>query len=88
MAWTSSMIVKTVVGDQRCHILKLTADAATQNVETGLDVIHGHMISPCSMAAVAQVYPNVLAAGTSSAGYLGCSGFTSGDELFAIVFGR
>jgi hypothetical protein len=89
MAWTQSFIAKTVFGDRRCHIIKLTADAATMNIDTGLEVVDGFSMGYCSCATGPQfIYANSGAGGTALMGYLGCSGFTSGDVMFAIVFGH
>lgn len=89
MAWTVTTNRKTVFGDTRVHHLKLTADAATQNVDTGLDYIYAFTATPGSLStAGVKIYENVYAAGTSAVGYLGCSGFVSGDVLYVTVFGR
>ena len=37
MAFTASSIVKTVFGDMRVHVVRYTADAATQAIDSGLD---------------------------------------------------
>lgn len=88
MAYTINRVKKSVAGDLRMVIMSCTADAATQNVETGLDRIYGFSLSPVSMtAATVQAYPNALAAGTAAAGYLAVSGMTSGDEFHVICFG-
>lgn len=90
MAWTVSIIDKYNVGNKRCHILSLTADAATQNVATGLQVIDHFTRGQISVTAGTNqvMIKNVGALATSIAGTLGCSGFTSGDVLYVSVFGR
>lgn len=89
MAWTVTRY-KTVFGDKRVVGLKCTADAATQNVETGLSVIEwyqvGHLASMASAAP--KVFPNSGAGGTALAGILGCSGFATGDDIYFTVFGH
>lgn len=88
MAWTVDIITKYSEGNQRVHVLSCTADAATQNVDSGLEIIDHFTIGPQSLTAMAQVYANSGAAGTSLAGTLGCSGFTSGDVFYIRVYGR
>jgi hypothetical protein len=88
MAYTVSR-VKTVFGDKRSTILNITADAATQTVETGLSVIEGHTLAPKSLSTAAiKVYPNSSASGVAAMGSLGISGCVSGDEFCVIVYGR
>lgn len=93
MAYTVT-IVKTVLGNERVHHLKIVADAATQTVETGLKVIDGMVVGVCSAATTAylnggvRIYPNSNATGTQSMGVLGISNATSGDTLYVTVFGR
>lgn len=89
MAWTLNKKL-TVFGDMRVMIISATADAATQNVDTGLDNIHGFSVGPISMKSTNswRVAPNSHASGTEAFGYLGCSGFTSGDEVYFVVYGK
>jgi len=89
MAFTTSLLVKTVFGDKRVHGYRITADAATQAIDTGLDYIDmfsvGHQ--SCTTAAF-KVAINEGAAGTSTLGTIGISGAASGDEFFITVYGR
>jgi hypothetical protein len=88
MAWTVSVVKKTVFGDMRVNHLKCTADAATYNVETGLSKILGVSVCPGSLSTAGiKAYANSGAGGTSLAGILGCSGFVSGDVMYVTVFG-
>lgn len=88
MAWTVSR-VKTVFGDKRVVILNMTADAATQTVETGLSVIEGMVKGIISCNSGAQkIAINSNASGVQSFGVLGLTGFTTGDVLCVTVFGR
>ena len=88
MAWTVSR-TPSVFGNKRAVLLKLTADAATQTVESGLSVIEGMALGAASMTTLnARVWPNSNASGVQSNGVLGCSGFVSGDILYVTVFGR
>lgn len=76
-------------GDKRRVIIDITADAATQTVESGLSVVEGHAIGiqSCSTAAI-KVYANSNASGVQSMGVLGISGCVSGDEFYVICYGR
>jgi hypothetical protein len=89
MAWTVTR-KQTVFGNERIVHLNLTADAATQNVDTGLSVITAFSVGLQSMTTIASLHilPNVGAGATAIAGTLGCSGFTSGDSLFITCYGR
>lgn len=89
MAWTVTRY-PTVFGNKRAVGLKLTADAATQTVETGLSVIEWISLgSYNSMASQTgrYVYINSNASGVQSNGVIGCSGFAVGDDIYVTVFG-
>jgi hypothetical protein len=77
-------------GNKRVEILKIVADAATQTVQTSLGVIEGHSLGYGSMSTIVgpKIFINSNASGVQSFGVLGCSGFTSGDEIYVTVFGR
>lgn len=90
MAWTVTSY-QTVFGNKKVVGLKMTADAATQTVETGLSVIEWITINPfASMASTTgrTIYINSNASGVASQGVLGCSGFAIGDDIYATVYGR
>jgi len=88
MAWTVTRD-KTVFGNKAAVLLKLTADAATQTVETGLKKIDHFNVGFGSMNTLVglTVAINSNATGTASNGVLGLSGFTSGDDLYVTVYG-
>jgi hypothetical protein len=89
MAFTTSLLVKTVLGDKRVHAYRITADAATQAIDTGLDYIDWFSMGFQSMSTAAfKVAVNEGAAGTSTLGSIGISGAASGDEFFITVYGR
>jgi hypothetical protein len=89
MAWTVTQY-PTVFGNKRVVGLKLTADAATQTVETGLSVIEWYATGDRSSMATAgvKIYINSNASGVQSMGVLGCSGFAAGDDIYVTVYGR
>lgn len=89
MAWTVTRY-NSVFGNKAVVGLKMTADAATQTVETGLKNIEWYALGTFnSMASQTgrYVYINSNATGTQSYGVLGCSGFAIGDDIFVTVFG-
>lgn len=88
MAWTVSRD-KTVFGNKAVVLLKCTADAATQTVETGLSRVDHYTLGYGSMSTIVglSIFPNSNASGTNSNGVLGCSGFTSGDDVYMTVYG-
>jgi len=88
MAYTVSK-TQSVFGDMRVVVLDITADAATQTVETGLKQIVGHSMGLQSLSTAAiKVYANSNASGVQSGGVLGISGAVSGDEFYVVVYGR
>jgi len=90
MAWTVAINNKYNDGPFRVHVLSLSADAATFNVVTGLKIIDHFVAGKQSVTAGTNqvIIPNSNSVGTAANGTLGCSGFTSGDELFVSVYGR
>lgn len=97
MAFTVSSNANTVFGDKRVVLLRVTADAATQTVETGLKNISWAMALTVSttvgttlsagIAADWRVYYNSNASGVQSMGVLGISNAVSGDTKDIVVFG-
>lgn len=87
MAYTVTR-TNSVFGNYRAVIMKITADAATQTVETGLKNIVGHSVGAQSLSTAAiKVYANSNASGVQSMGVLGISGCASGDIFFVTVYG-
>lgn len=80
----------TVFGNKRTIGLEITADAATQTVETGLSVIEFFSVGISSATTMASMHikKNLNASGVAANGSLGMSGFTSGDLVFVTVYGR
>lgn len=88
MAWTVTR-TNMVFGNKRAVNLGLSADAATQTIETGLSVVEGIVRNDASCATGPQfIYINSNASGVLSNGVIGCSGFTSGDVLYVLCYGR
>lgn len=89
MAWTVAR-QPSVFGNKRVELLKLTADTATQTVQTSLGVIEHYDLGYGSMSTIVgpKIYINSNASGVQSFGVLGCSGFTAGDDVYVTVYGR
>lgn len=89
MVWTITK-TPTVFGNQRAVMLKCTADAATQSVETGLKKIIGISSHYGSAATIVgpKAYINSNPSGVATDGVIGCSGFSSGDDVYFVVYGN
>lgn len=89
MAWTVTRY-HSVFGNKRVAVMKLTADAQTQTVETGLSVIEGYSLGYGSMTTITgkTISINSSASGVQAFGSVGFSGFASGDDLYVTVYGR
>jgi len=87
MAYTTSLNVKTVLGNQRVHMYKVTADAASDEFDTGLDYVN-HLSAHQNVTSTnVSVLPNVLTAATAANGYISITGCASGDVFFLTVYG-
>lgn len=88
MAFTVSS-KQSVFGNQRVVIMDITADAATQTIETGLKKVNGFVTGPKSMnSANFKMAANSNASGVQSFGVIAITGVTSGDALFVTVYGE
>ena len=70
------------------HGYKITADGATAEIDTGLDVINHFSAHQNVTSTNVSILPNVLTAATASNGTLAITGATSGDVFFVTVYGR
>lgn len=87
MAYTVTRYA-TVFGNKQVRMIKVTADAATQTVETGLRVVEHFSVGYGSMTTQGvKCYINSNASGVQSNGVLGMSGFASGDDFYVTVYG-
>lgn len=87
MAYT---IVRTqsVFGNERVVHMDVTADAATQAIDTGLKNIVAMSYGPISMnSSNIHIAVNSNASGVQAYGTVGVSGNTSGDRFFITVYG-
>ena len=89
MAFTNSLLVKSVMGNQRVHFIRATADAATGSIASGFDVIEffGVAIQSATTAAV-KFAMNEATSGTASVGNIAITGAASGDEYMLTIYGR
>jgi hypothetical protein len=89
MAFTTSGLMNTVLGNKRVLGLRVTADAATDAFETGLGVIDFVSVAYQSATTGAGKFKiNALSAGTAANGYLAVTGVASGDVFFVTVYGH
>lgn len=80
---------QSVFGNYRAVFLEITADAATQTIDTGLKSIIGMTDCQKSMnSGNIHLARNSNASGVQSFGVIGISGCTSGDLFDIIVFGN
>ena len=88
MAYTVTRYA-SVFGNKRAVGLKVTADAATQTVQTGLGVIEWYSIGYGSMSSNGiKVAINSNASGVAEFGSVGVTGCTTGDDFYLTVYGR
>ena len=90
MAYTVTVVNKTVHGNERVNRLLVTTDNAEGNIATGLSYVNGFSCTPGSMStgtAVPHIFTNVGTTATANAGNLAMSGATSGDAYYITVFG-
>jgi hypothetical protein len=72
-------------------MLRVTADSAEDNLQTGLKYINAisvGMISCSTGTALAHIGVNSNSTGVATPGILGISGVTSGDVFDIICYGR
>ena len=89
MAWTETETFSTVFGNKRVKGYLLTADSATLELDTGLDVVdHINVAFQSAASSPILFHKNELSAGTASNGYISVTGAASGDDIFVTVYGR
>lgn len=88
MAYTVTRY-KTIMGNKRVVGIDITADAATQTIETGLKAVEFVSTAEVSMnSANFKLAVNSNASGVQSMGVIAVTGLTSGDRLFITCYGR
>jgi hypothetical protein len=88
MAWTVSVVDKTVFGNKRVVALSCVADSAEAAVNTGLSIVDYFSAGAVSCTSAPKIRMNVGSTSTAANGTLGCSGFVSGDIILLTVYGR
>jgi hypothetical protein len=88
MAFTVTKYLSTF-GNKRVSGMDVTADAATQTIETGLRIIEWAHVSIGSAASANFKFAiNSNASGVQSFGVIAVTGVATGDRLFVTVYGR
>ena len=89
MAFTVTRTVQTVFGDKSVHCYEIAADAATAEIDTGLEYIDHIQPSIMSANSAGPYFSrNTLSAATASNGIFSVTGCTSGDTFFVTIYGR
>ena len=89
MAFTASFLVKTVKGNQREEQIRVTADAASGAVDTGMSYVDFIQHSPQSATTAGyRVFANKNSGLTALNGTVAMSGVATGDVFFLTVVGR
>jgi len=89
MAYTVTKLAQTVFGNKRLVIHTVTADAATEAINTGLQNVDYAILQSNSMASggTGNIKFNANASGVAAAGYVGVSGVAVGDLFTLFCFG-
>lgn len=88
MATAYEIIHKTVFGNKRVHIISMSIDAASANIDTGLSVIHGHSLGCISMTTAGLTFKKNIGSGaTARAGIMNVNSAVSGDVFVLTVYG-
>ena len=88
MATAYEVIHKTVFGNKRVHVISMSIDAASANIETGLSVVHGFSLGVVSMStAGVTMKKNIGSGATARNGYLNINSAVSGDVFNVTVYG-
>lgn len=88
MATSYDIIHKTVMGNKRVHIVSMSIDAASGNIDTGMSVIHGIAFAPVSMTTSGiGLRRNIGSGSTARNGILNVGSCVSGDVFNLTVYG-
>lgn len=89
MAYTTTELKNTVLGDLRVRMLSIAADAVSGVVDAGMSVVVQAMLSPVSMATSGvKVKINATTAAAAQAGKINVADAASGDVFYLTVYGR
>lgn len=89
MAYTATVVKKTVFGNERVVVFDVTADAQSGVVDAGM-YVDAFSTGPISMNtnSLVKIRPNINAASAASNGNIMISGCTSGDRFYLTVYGH
>lgn len=90
MAFTVSNLANSVFGNKNVKFLRVTADAASDAIDTGFAVVEAILGNcPQSMGTAAvKIKLNQLTAATASNGKVAITGAATGDVLHLALIGR
>ena len=89
MAYTSTEQKNEVFGASRVRFLKISADAVSGVVDSGMSVVYAAHISPISMATSGvKVKANASSASATQPGKVNVADAASGDDFYLTVYGR
>lgn len=92
MAFTVTTQLKSVFGNARVAIVKVTTDAVSGSVQApGIGYIFAATVSPISMQSYTSgpaVKINTTVASAAANGTVLISNVTSGDDFFLTIYGR
>ncbi len=89
MAWTTTKNNEYSAGNHKVQLWELTADSATLELNTSLNVVDHALATAGSLTtSIGACYRNALSAATASNGYVSVTGVTSGDVIFLTVWGH
>ncbi len=88
MAYTASGLGKTVFGNQRVHHIRVTADATSGAIDTGLSVVDFINVSAQSATTTGfRTFMNQNSGLTANNGSVAISGAVSGDTILLTGYG-
>jgi hypothetical protein len=93
MAWTTTKNFEYAAGNHKVQLWELSADSATLELVTGLNVVDHVQMTKASGAASAASFQavvrrNVLSATTAQNGNIAITGAVSGNDFFLTVWGH
>lgn len=88
MAYTVTVLNKTVHGNERVIRFNVLADATTQTVVTGLQSLTGiDVVNKSATSGMGKYSINLNATGSAAAGSFAMTSIVSGDEYYVTVYG-
>ena len=89
MAWTTTKTAEYCEGNQRVQLWYLIADAATLELDTGLDYVNHIGVAIATFTTTTYSFKrNVNSTNVAANGQIAITGCTSADEMFVTVYGR